>query len=130
MRFSLLITGAPVSSNAPATALRFARSAISNGHQIHRVFLQGDGVLCANSLCVPPQDMINIHSQWAAFAEEHNLDVVVCIASALKRGILDADEAKRYNKTGHNLSPSMTLSGLGQLIDSINQSDRLITFGG
>lgn len=129
MIFSLVITGAPYSSEAPCSALRFARAALENGHQIHRIFLHGDGVLCATRLASPPQDEQDIHKQWQDLAAEHQLDVVVCIASALKRGILDADESSRYNKQHFNIASAMELGGLGQLIDAVNHSDRVITFG-
>lgn len=129
MIFSLVITGAPVSSEAPNSALRFARAALENGHQIYRIFLQGDGVLCATRLATAPQDELDIHQQWQELAREYDLDIVVCIASALKRGILDAGESARYNKEHFNISNLMELGGLGQLIDAANHSDRIITFG-
>lgn len=129
MIFSLVITGAPHSSNAPYSALRFARAALDNGHRIHRIFLQGDGVLCASTLGQAPQDLLDIPALWQAFAAEHRIDVVVCVASALKRGILNETEAKRYGKGHYNISESMELSGLGQLVDAIQQSDRVVTFG-
>lgn len=129
MIFSLIITGSPVSSEAPSSALRFAGAALENGHQIYRIFLQGDGVLCATRLATAPQDEIDIHQQWRELSEQFHLDVIVCIASALKRGIIDANESVRYNKEHFNLARSMELGGLGQLIDAANHSDRIITFG-
>lgn len=129
MIFSLIITGAPYSSNAPFSAWRFAKTALENGHQIHRVFLQGDGVHCATVLSQSPQDILNAHQLWQYLAKEHQLDIVVCVASALKRGILNDAEAKRYGKKLGNATDTMDLSGLGQLMDAIQQSDRVITFG-
>jgi tRNA 2-thiouridine synthesizing protein D len=129
MKFSILITSAPYSTQAPHTAWRFAKAALENGHSIHRIFLHGDGVLCASQLHTSPQDEININQLWNDLAIQYPLDIVVCITSALKRGILSASEADRHNKAQFNLSVSMELSGLGQLIDAINASDRVITFG-
>lgn len=129
MIFSLVITGAPHSSNAAYSALRFAKTALENGHRIYRVFLQGDGVLCASSLGQAPQDLLDVPALWQTLATEHRLDIVVCVSSALKRGILNEREAKRYGKSHFNISHSMDLSGLGQLMDAIQQSDRVITFG-
>lgn len=129
MIFSLVITGAPHSSNAPCSALRFARAALENGHRIYRIFLQGDGVLCASNLGQAPQDLLDVSVLWQEFAIEHNIDVVVCVASALKRGILNESEAIRYGKGHFNLGAGMEMSGLGQLMDAIQQSDRVMTFG-
>lgn len=128
MILSLIITGAPYSSQAPYSAYQFAQAALQSGHSIHRIFLQGDGVLCANALSQPPQDESNIVTLWQTLADQQQWDIVVCIASALKRGVLDKDEAERYNKQHHNLSPNMAISGLGQLMDAIHYSDRVITF--
>jgi len=129
MIFSVVITSAPHSSNAPYSALRFAQAAVENGHRIYRVFLQGDGVLCASNLGQPPQDLLDVPALWQDFATLHKIDVVVCVASALKRGILNEREATRYGKKHFNLGAGMELSGLGQLTDAIQQSDRVITFG-
>ena len=129
MKFSIVITGAPHSTQGPHSAWRFAKAALESGHSIYRVFLHGDGVLCASSLPTSPQDELNINQLWSDLASLHKLDVVVCITSALKRGILDQNESQRYKHQHFNLTPTMELSGLGQLIDAVNHSDRIITFG-
>jgi len=129
MKFSLVITGAPYATEAPLSAWRFAQAAIDNGHTLYRVFLHGDGVLCATTLATPARDELDVHRLWRDLAEKHTLDVVVCIASALKRGILNADESARYNQQHHNLAACMQLGGLGQMIDAVHHSDRVITFG-
>ena len=63
------------------------------------------------------------------FISKNNLDAVVCIAAALRRGILNQDEASRYEKPGHNLAEGYDLSGLGQLIEAASVSDRIVSFG-
>lgn len=88
-----------------------------------------DGVHNATVLATPPQDEINLASQWQTFAKTHNIDLVVCVAAALRRGVLDAKEAERYEKSTHNIAEGFTISGLGQLLDAAVMSDRLITFG-
>ncbi|PSL09983.1 tRNA 2-thiouridine synthesizing protein D [Marinobacterium halophilum] len=130
MIFTLVVHTAPYQSPTAATALRFARAVIAGGHQIHRVFFYRDGVYNANALASPPRDEQHIPQQWQQLAEEHQLDMVVCIAAAVRRGILNADEAKRYEKDGYNLAEGFELSGLGQLVEASLKSDRVITFGG
>lgn len=129
MIFSLAVYSAPYTSQASYTAYQFAKALLGQGHQLHRVFFYQDGVHNATGLAVPPQDEFDLHIAWQTLAKTHNLDLVVCIAAALKRGVIDAREAKRYNKASHNLTDSFSVSGLGQLIEAAAISDRLISFG-
>ena len=39
------------------------------------------------------------------------------------------DEAKRHGKDANNIAPGFRISGLGQLIETGIQSDRLVVFG-
>ena len=130
MIFTLVIQASPVQHQAPETALRFARALLAAGHTLHRVFFYRDGVFNANALASNAVDEPCLTSEWQALAEEHQLDLVVCIAAAIRRGVLDIKEAKRYGKTQHNLADGFELSGLGQLIEASITSDRVITFGG
>ena len=57
------------------------------------------------------------------------LGLVVSVAAAQRRGILDQDEAKRNGKDGHNIAPGFRISGLGQLIEAGIEADRLLVFG-
>lgn len=130
MKFTLVIQSSPFSGQSVSTAYRFAKSVIDQGHELYRVFFYSDGTLIANSLISPPQDELNLPEHWSTLAQEHDLDLVVCIAAAVKRGVIDANEAKRYEKEAANLNASFDLSGLGQLAEAIAVSDRVITFGG
>lgn len=129
MIFSLAVYAAPYSSQASYSAYHFAMAALSQGHSVHRVFFYQDGVHNATNLAAPPQDEFNLQQAWQHLAKDHNLDLVVCIAAALRRGILDEGEAKRYDKSSHNLATEFTISGLGQLVEAAVISDRIISFG-
>jgi tRNA 2-thiouridine synthesizing protein D len=129
MQFSLLILGSPSSTQSASTAFRFAQAVINSGHTLYRVFFYHDGVYCANELVTPAQDEESLPENWASLAAEHNVDLVVCIASALKRGVIDKAEALRYEKPASNLRENFSISGLGQLVDAAIVSDRVITFG-
>jgi len=111
-------------------ALRFAQAVIAGGHEIVRLFLYQDGVQTASNNIVMAQDEIDMAAQWRQFIEQQHLDAVVCIASALRRGLLNAEEADRYQRTAANLVEPWILSGLGQLHEAIQQADRLVCFGG
>ncbi|MEE8056368.1 MAG: sulfurtransferase complex subunit TusD [Pseudomonadales bacterium] len=129
MQFSLLILGSPYSTQSATTALRFATAAVDSGHSIFRVFFYHDAVNVGSELITPAQDEANIPQQWQQLAKAHQIDMVVCIASALKRGILDKTAAERHEKPACNLADSFDISGLGQLVDATINSDRLVTFG-
>jgi tRNA 2-thiouridine synthesizing protein D len=129
MIFSLAVYAAPYSSQASHSAYQFALAALLQGHSVHRVFFYQDGVHNATNLAAPPQDEFNLQEAWQRLANDHKLDLVVCVAAALRRGILDEAEAKRYDKPSHNLASEFTISGLGQLVEAAVVSDRLISFG-
>lgn len=129
MKFSIVVQGAPYSSQAPLSALHFARAILEQDHEIYRVFFYQDGVYTGNSAIAPPQDEPDIRQMWSEFGQENHIELIVCIASALRRGILDKSEADRYEKSSANLDEAFTISGLGQLIDAGLNSDRLVTFG-
>ena len=129
MKLSILVNEGPYQHQSADSAIQFTKAAVERGHEIFRVFFYHDGVNNGTRFAVPPQDDRNITAQWTALAEEHNLDLVVCIAAAQRRGILDENEAKRQGKDGHNIAPGFRISGLGQLIEAGIQSDRLVIFG-
>jgi len=127
MRFTLIIQAPPYSRQGSDSALRFAKAVIAQGHELYRVFFYGDGVHNGTSLASPPQDEHDLALQWTHLSEDS--DLVICIAAGLRRGILNQEEAKRYNKDGNNLAKGFELSGLGQLIEACAVSDRVVTFG-
>ncbi|OED45250.1 sulfurtransferase TusD [Endozoicomonas sp. (ex Bugula neritina AB1)] len=130
MKYALAIYGAPGNSQAPQSALHFAQALIADNHEIIRVFFYQDGVNTATTLASPPQDEAHLPKEWQSFITEHKLDAVVCIAAALRRGMVNVQEAQRYDLPASNLAEGYELSGLGQLLDATLTADRLITFGG
>ena len=129
MKFAIALYSAAHSPSS-RRALRFAEAALAGGHEIVRLFFYQDGVHSASSTLVTPQDEQDIAQQWATFVTQNQLDGVVCIAAALRRGVLNEDEATRYQRSAVNLIAPWELSGLGQLHDAIQSADRLICFGG
>ena len=129
MKLSILVNEGPYQHQSADTAIQFTKAAIEKGHEIFRVFFYHDGVNNGTRFAVPPQDDRNITEQWTEMAKEHNLDLVICIAAAQRRGILDENEAKRQGKDGDNIADGFRISGLGQLIEAGIQSDRLVIFG-
>lgn len=100
------------------------------GHELYRVFFYHEGVYHGSQLNVTPQDEIDRVQRWAELADQSGVELVLCVASALQRGVLDATEASRYERSAHNIHPAFVIAGLGQLVDAGIHSDRLLTFGG
>jgi len=129
VKIAIMVSEGPYTHQASDSAYHFIKAALAKGHEITRVFFYHDGVNNGTRLTVPPQDERNIQVNWSTLGEEHNLDLVLCIAAAQRRGILDENEAKRQGKDANNIAPGFRISGLGQLIDAGIISDRLVAFG-
>lgn len=129
MKFGILVNEGPYTHQASDTAYQFTKAALDKGHEIVRVFFYHDGVNNGTRLITPPQDDRHITKRWSELAERHGLDLVVCVAAAQRRGIVDPDEAKRHGKDANNIAPGFRISGLGQLIEAGIQADRLMAFG-
>ena len=118
MIFGILVSEGPYTHQASDTAFHFATAALENGHQVNRIFFYHDGVNNATKLTEPPQDDRHIVNRWSKFAADHGVDLVVCVAAALRRGITEEILADRFR-----------ISGLGQLVEVGIQADRLMVFG-
>ncbi len=129
MKIGVLVSEGPYTHQASDSAYNFVKAALEKGHEIYRVFFYHDGVNNATRLTEPPRDDRHIVNRWTELAKQYNLDLVVCIAAAQRRGVMDENEAKRQGKDANNIAPGFRISGLGQLVEAGIQSDRLVTFG-
>ena len=118
MKFGILVNEGPYQHQSADSAYLFCKAVLERGHEVHRVFFYHDGVNSASRLTEPPQDDRNIVKRWSELGAQHNIDLVVCVAAALRRGIKD-----------ENLAPGFRISGLGQLVETGIEADRLVTFG-
>ncbi|MBI5163127.1 MAG: sulfurtransferase complex subunit TusD [Magnetospirillum sp.] len=118
MKFGILVNEGPYNHQASDSAYQFAKAALEKGHEIYRVFFYYDGVYNANKFGEPPTDDRNVTRNWQKLAEQYKLDMVVCVAAGLRRGIVDSTLAEGFR-----------ISGLGQLIEAGIQADRLMAFG-
>ncbi len=129
MKFGILVNEGPYQHQAADTAYHFTKAALERGHEVVRVFFYHDGVNNGTRLTTPPQDERNIVNRWSELAKQYDLDMVVCVAAAQRRGIVDEEEKKRQGKDADNLAEGFNISGLGQLIDAGIKADRLVEFG-
>jgi len=118
MKLGILVNEGPFTHQASDTAYQFAKAAVEKGHQVIRVFFYYDGVNNANKLSEPQSDDRNLVKLWGDLAAEHKIDLVVCVAAALRRGIKDDILAEGFR-----------ISGLGQLIELGMAADRTVVFG-
>lgn len=129
MKYALAVHGAPYSSNAAEHALDFADALLARGHQIERVFFFHEGVYQGLNSQVPPQNRYNLNlaERWASL---HNsgTELATCIASGIKRGVVNEAEQARYDLPSDTLSNTFELVGLGQLIGAITSADRYVEF--
>ncbi len=129
MKISVQVNEGPYQHQCADSAYNFVKTAVEKGHEIFRVFFYHDGVNNGTRLATPPQDDRNIQQRWADLAKEHDIDLVICVAAAQRRGIVDDGEAERNGKDATNIMDGFRISGLGQLIEAGIQSDRLVVFG-
>ncbi len=118
MKFVLQINSSPYHSSASLTAYRFAVDVLVQNHEIYRIFFYHDGIYHAFKSANPPEDEISIFNYWTELSLKHNLDLVVCISAAQRRGLLP-----------DNVAAGFRLGGLGQLIDATILADRFLVFG-
>ncbi len=118
MKIGVLVNEGPFTHQASDSAYQFTKAAIGKGHKVIRVFFYYDGVNNANRLSEPQSDDRNVVKLWGELAKEHGIDLVVCVAAALRRGIKDEILAEGFR-----------ISGLGQLIELGMAADRTVVFG-
>ncbi len=129
MKFAIQINTSPYHSNAGHTAYQFINAALAQKHEIFRVFFYHDGIYHALKYTTPPDDEFALTKQWSNLAHQHQIDLVVCISAAQRRGLLCADESHRQGKQDNDLADGFRISGLGQLVEATLVSDRFIVFG-
>ena len=118
MKFTILVNAGPYTHQASDSAWQFACAALQKGHMVNRIFFYGDGVYSANRLIEPQSDERNLARMWSELAEQHSVDLVVCVAAANRRGIQT-----------ELLTQGFRISGLGQLVEAGIDSDRTVVFG-
>jgi tRNA 2-thiouridine synthesizing protein D len=130
LSYTLVITGAPWASQAPQSALAVARELIQANHRIDRVFLYGEGIHLASALSTPPSDERNWPREWSELLAEHSIPAIACVASALRRGLVNDAEQARYELPASNLRAPFEIAGLGEWVEGTMKSDRVLYFHG
>ena len=130
MKFAIQINSSPYQSEGSDTAYHFVLAALQKGHEIFRVFFYFDGIYNALGHAMPPSDEKQIIKRWSELAREHDLDLVVCVSAAKRRGLLTAEDIEQVGHIDSTLAKGFRISGLGQLVEAAIKADRLLVFGG
>lgn len=126
--FTLLVTKPPFDRQEPYSAYRFATALLKTGHRLNGIFFYQSGVINSNSFQAGHSDELNMYQKWCSLANEHNVPLQVCVTAANRRGVINADDASDADLSQFNLVEPFTEVGLGDLIELINSSDRLVQF--
>lgn len=128
LNYCLLVTGPAYGTQQASSAWQFAQALLAAGHRITSVFFYREGVLNANQLTSPASDEMDLVRAWVDLAQQYGVELNVCVAAALRRGVADEQEAAQLALGAANLQPGFTLSGLGSLAEAALSNDRLVQF--
>lgn len=128
MRFAIVVTGPAYGTQQASSAFQFAQALIVEGHELSSVFFYREGVYNANQLTSPASDEFDLVRGWQQLNAQHGVALNICVAAALRRGIVDETEAGRLGLASSNLQPGFTLSGLGALAEASLTCDRVVQF--
>ncbi|MEG3640775.1 sulfurtransferase complex subunit TusD [Magnetococcus sp. PR-3] len=117
MKFAVLVYEGPYNHEASDSAYNFINAALEKGHECRGIFFYHDGVYNVTKLMEPPQDDRHIANRWSELGAK-GIDIVVCIAAAKRRGIVD-----------DVLVDNVRISGLGQLTMMAIEADKMVVFG-
>ena len=112
MRFAIVVTGPAYGTQQASSAFQFAQALIAEGHE----------------LSSPASDEFDLVRGWQQLNAQHGVALNICVAAALRRGIVDETEAGRLGLASSNLQPGFTLSGLGALAEASLTCDRVVQF--
>lgn len=97
------------------------------GHEIVRVFFYFEGTYHVLASFMP-RDEKNITQRWSELAVRQNIDLVVCISAAMRRG-LAWDAPSKQESLRDLIAKGFRIGGLGQWVEACILADRTIVFG-
>lgn len=118
MDYVIMVNEGPYNHQAADSAYHFASKALDMGHTVRRVFFYYDGVLNGNRFSSPQADDRHIVQRWGTLAATHAVDLAVCVAAGLRRGV-----------TEESLADGFRITGLGEFIEACIDAERTVVFG-
>lgn len=123
----LILVSASPHTHQAKLALADAKARLSQGETVS-VFFYGDGAYTANRLMWQTADVPSISDGWVTLSEQYQLDLPVCVSTALARGITDGENAKRHGLDGDNLRMPFRLVGLSELALLIDDGVQVVQY--
>ena len=115
--YILMLHAAPWSNQAVLTACQFAHQAIKSGHTISAVFLYQDAVFNASQSLDISSDELNGQHHLLELHKKHNINLMLCVTAAEKRGLSEL-----------NIHPEFNISGLAEFAELSTQANKVIQF--
>lgn len=128
LNYVLVVDGPAYGRQSARSAYQFALAVIDQGHRLSRIFFYQDGVYNGSALTAPASDEFDLVAAWQQLSAEHNIELQTCVAAALRRGIVSAQEAEQNQLPGNNLAAGFEPAGLGGLAEALLTADRVIQF--
>ncbi|MBL4882062.1 MAG: sulfurtransferase complex subunit TusD [Oleispira sp.] len=126
LSYTIILTQSPALSESHLTAQGLVSELIAQGDKIDRIFFYQDAAFVGLKSQIPGQGLQPSYQGWLDLQQKQNFPLQICIANALRRGIVDKTEAQRYQCL-ETLQAGFQLSGLGEIADACQSSDRIIT---
>lgn len=127
MIFSVIVRAAP-DNVGHLLALNTCEELLRQGHLIQQIFFYESAVAAASALLLPEQDELLATRRWQALKADSQVPLYVCVAAALKRGIVNAQEATSHGLPTHNLAEGFEIAGLGEWIGTLQPDMKQVTF--
>ncbi|MCG6265491.1 sulfurtransferase complex subunit TusD [Vibrio vulnificus] len=128
LTYTLVVNGGVYGSQSARSAYQFAAALIEKGHTLVSVFFYQDGVTNGTALSVPANDEFHLTQAWKKLAQQHNVRLETCVAAALRRGVVSAEEAQLHGLAQNNLAEGFEQAGLGSLAEAMLTQDRVVQF--
>lgn len=126
LSYTIILTQSPALSESHLTAQRLVSELIRHGDKIDRIFFYQDAAFIGLKSQIPGQGLQASHQGWLDLQQQQSFPLQICIANALRRGIVDETEAQRYQGL-ETLQAGFQLTGLGEIADACQSSDRIVT---
>ncbi len=126
--FSIVLTQSPALNVSHILALDFASALLSQGHRLKRVFFYQDAVYVGLNGQTPIQGQLSLMQQWLDLAQEYSFPLQLCIANAIRRGLVNSQGQERYQLPATTVAVGYELVGLGELAEACQEDDRVIQF--
>jgi tRNA 2-thiouridine synthesizing protein D len=122
LKYVLIINSSPYTNQASLCAHQFAKALLAKEHELLTVFFYLEAAYHGLKVAQLPTHEINIIQLWHSLAKQHHLDLSVCSAAAIRRGIQLPTLPESEQTLFH-------FASLGYLFEICQLADKVISFG-